>query len=70
MFGIVFNNRNLVHQYMFKLKKAKIIVEICRNLQFPYKFLFTNSLSHEETLILKVPLERREQFYQYPVACR
>lgn len=65
MFGIVFNNTNILHQFIFKLKKTKFIVKPL----FPHKFILTNSLSHEESLILKIPFER-EQFYHYTLDCR
>jgi len=54
---------------MFKLKKTKFIVKLCRNPLFPHKFILVNSLSHEESLIIKVSFER-EQFCHYPLDCR
>lgn len=54
---------------MFKLKKTNFIVKLCKKTQFSHKFILTNSLSHEESLILKVPFER-EQFHHDPLDYR
>lgn len=52
MFGIVFNNTHLLHQFMPKLKKKKI-VKLYRNPVFPHEFILINSLSHKESLSLE-----------------
>lgn len=56
MFGIVFNNTNLVHQYMFKLNKTKFVVKVYRNL------LFHTSLFSQICYLMK-----NASFWKFPL---